>query len=140
MEFEQVTQVWAYHDQPVSGVANYNGRPHKYERQFDDGLDDYTDMFRLTPLDQGLMDLIDQNWETWLKWRAAFDRGECELNSHPQFGQNTAEREASKVAIDERIEALAASSFLVAGLFRYADPSGINQGSQAEWAVAWEMP
>jgi hypothetical protein len=51
-----------YYDGPLNGIANFLGKPHFYERIFDAAQDDYSDMYRLTPVDEPTFRLAMEDW------------------------------------------------------------------------------
>ncbi|SEM73959.1 hypothetical protein SAMN05443254_103494 [Bradyrhizobium sp. OK095] len=84
------TDVWdrvytmnKYYDGPELGVANYLGRPHIYERQFDGERDDYSSRFLLSPIDPNLLSLVRESWEIWLRWESAYREGKTPHKTHP---------------------------------------------------------
>ncbi|MEN3950720.1 hypothetical protein [Iodidimonas sp. SYSU 1G8] len=88
-EDDRVLTIDDYFDQPLKGVAEYRGRPHYYNRQFDRETDAYLDVFILTPLDAEAFELAMAAWGIWLDWKMAFRRGEVPANSHPPHEPET---------------------------------------------------
>ena len=52
MAFERVFTVDDYYDGARSGIAAYQGQPHHYLCEWDESRGDYSDTFRLTPIDE----------------------------------------------------------------------------------------
>jgi hypothetical protein len=67
--FECVFTVTDYCDGPPKGIANYRGKPHFYERVVDEAKDDYSELFRLTPLDAETFRVAMEYWNIWRRWR-----------------------------------------------------------------------
>ena len=44
-ELETVHTITDHYDGPVRGIANYRGRPHYYQRQFDDEADEWSEIY-----------------------------------------------------------------------------------------------
>jgi hypothetical protein len=85
MAFERVYTVWDYHDSPRSGIADYLGKPHYYECEWDAGTDDYSDTFSLKPVDEKTLALALEQWSIWRNWEFAFHRGEKRQETHPKL-------------------------------------------------------
>lgn len=81
MTWECVFTVNDYYDGPRQGVANFNGKPHAYQSEFSDIEEEYTDRFLLMEIDGSTLSLVMESWEIWLRWCAAFHRGEVDLKS-----------------------------------------------------------
>jgi len=60
--WEKVYTVNDYHDGPRLGVANLRGKPHIYQKEFSEALDNYTDSFWLREIDQHLLTLVLEDW------------------------------------------------------------------------------
>ena len=45
------------YDGPRQSLANYQCKPHFYDRVFDQKDDEYSDLYRLTPIDQQILEL-----------------------------------------------------------------------------------
>ena len=80
---EQVYTMTDYYDGPRGGMANYLGRPHLYRSLWADIDHERADVFELFPVDEETFTLAIEDWEIWRRWRAAFDRGEVSVDSHP---------------------------------------------------------
>lgn len=72
-----------YYDGPKQGIADFEGKPHYYEREFDEERDEYSDVFRLTPIADSIFELAMEKSGIWWRWRNAFDSGKVMLDTHP---------------------------------------------------------
>jgi hypothetical protein len=68
---------------PLGGVADYNGKPHVYERLFDEKQDDWSDQYLLKEIDAGLLALALEHHAIFLRWRRAFDEGKADFQTFP---------------------------------------------------------
>ncbi len=84
--FERVYTVYDYWDYPRSGIADCSGDPYFYDREFDNGLDEFSDIYILTPIDQDTLSLALEKRDMWLKWKQGY--GQVEPFAHPAL-QNT---------------------------------------------------
>jgi hypothetical protein len=81
--YERVHTMTDYHDGPRRGIADYGGKPHLYESEWDDQADDYTATFRLSPAPPPVLALALESWDIWLRWEAAFQKGRATQDTHP---------------------------------------------------------
>lgn len=81
--FEVVHTVTDYYDGPRCGIADFDGKPHVYESMWDDGSDNYSDVFRLSPVSDSLFSLALEKWTIWRRWETAFHCGEAPQDTHP---------------------------------------------------------
>jgi hypothetical protein len=82
-DFETVHTMTDFYDGPRGGVANFHGSPHVYESQFSDSINNYTDSFRLSPIADDVFQLALEDWAIWLRWDAAYKRGDTPHKTHP---------------------------------------------------------
>ena len=82
-QFEIVHTMTDYYDGPRGGIADFHGKPHLYESQFSDIVDDYTDIFHLSPVAFDIFPLALEQWAIWLRWEAAYKQRETPLSTHP---------------------------------------------------------
>ena len=96
---EQVFTVHGFYDGPRGGVAHYGGVPHAYRSLFLDYERDadgkrLDDVFLLKRIDSRLFDLALEDWEIFLRWRAAFDAGDVDLSTHPALPKDKPRHDA----------------------------------------------
>ena len=72
-----------YYDGPLKGIADYQGQPHLYERIFDESKDNYSESFRLAPLDAETVHVALEDWAIWQRWELAYHAGRTDLSTHP---------------------------------------------------------
>lgn len=82
IRFETVHTMTDFYDGPRGGVADFCGLPHVYESVFADDAG-YSDKFLLSPISDDLLQLALEEWAIWLRWEAAFHRGETSHETHP---------------------------------------------------------
>ena len=63
--YEHVHTVTEYYDGPRKGIADYRGEPNLYECIFDELKDDYSESFRLAPLDAETFRMAMEDWVIW---------------------------------------------------------------------------
>lgn len=120
-----------YYDGPVFGIVEFRGTPHVYERQWDPALDEYGDLFLLSPIEPGLLALVMEDWEIWLRWDAAFKRGEADVQTHPALPAEQARHQEIQLLIGDRLEAKRG------GPIRQYAALKVEEGA---WWVKWLAP
>jgi hypothetical protein len=102
--WDQIYTVNKYYDGPELGIADYRGKPHIYERQFDGERDDYSERFLLSPIDPELLSLVLENWEIWLRWDSAYRQGNATIKSHPALPEDRQRHEEFSKLIGDRLK------------------------------------
>src|SRR2546421_2606235 len=98
--YETVFTVTDYYDGPRRGLANCQGKPHFYECVFDEGKDEYSDQYRLTPIDEKTFKLAMEDWEIWRRWEIAFHVGKADISSHPALPEDRSRHEELRSILD----------------------------------------
>jgi hypothetical protein len=142
--FERVYCISNYYDGPKEGIANYEGRPHRYLFEWDELADDYAKTFTLAPVDEETMKLALEQWNIWRKWEIAFRRGAVDQKSHPGFGGIDARYDQLKSMLQSRYKQLnrLPQSFYAnfQNDFDAGDPDvGWSTSTKVEWTIA-DMP
>lgn len=106
--YERVHSMLDYFDGPTLGVADFGGKPHVYSRIDRRGSEDET--YILKPVPEGLMPLVLEDWQIWLRWQAAFRAGTTTLETHPALPEDRARHEELWPALEElhRVDLLGA--------------------------------
>jgi hypothetical protein len=115
---------------PLTGAADCGGRPHLYARVFSDIDDEYTNEYRVMEIDRDLLTLLVEDFQIFLRWRAAFDRGATPLDTHPSLSEDRARHEFLKAAIGDRERLVVEKSKIMHPRFR--------RFAEFEFEVMWE--
>jgi len=115
---------------PLTGVADCGGRPHLFERVFSEADDEYADEYRVMEIDRDLLALLVEDFQIFLRWRAAFDGRATPLSSHPALPDEKARHEALKAAIGDRRRLVPEKSKLMNPRFK--------RFAEFEFEVMWE--
>ena len=135
--FNAVLAVHDYHDQPRSGVANFHGTPHYFDCIFDDSADEYSDCYRLTPLNAEAQRAAVENWESFLRWRAAFEAGQTDLSTHPALPEEAAKFEAHWNEIRTALASGKTRSIRARAEFAISAHSRPPFDATTPWQVRW---
>ena len=104
MAWDRVYTVNDFWDRPRFGVADVSGQPHIYESPFNEARDDYEDFYVLSPIEPTLLALVLEDWDIWLRWSDAFDRGEATQETHPALPKDRKRHDELQVAIGKRFK------------------------------------
>jgi hypothetical protein len=115
---DRVHTISDYHDGPRSGIADFAGKPHDYQCEFDDAAQDYSDIFCLTPMDEGTFRLAMEKWSIWLRWEAAFKAGRTSLDTHPALPAERARYQELDQMVNRHVDLARSAAFRVRGRFR----------------------
>lgn len=139
---EIVHTVWDYFDGPLSGIANFNGKPHYFTAVFVEAIDDYDrgdggyGLFRLQPIDAQYFRMAMEDWEIWLRWNKAFHSGSALLETHPALPEDRPRHDHLKAAMRDRLEFDLAKSFDARGRFDHPQ----NSNERWSYEVRWKAP
>jgi hypothetical protein len=87
MPWDRVHTINDVHDLwPLHGLADLDGKPHFYARQFDEDQDEWSKVFLLMPAGPELVALEMERWALWLRWKGAFDlRQASHVTAHDRY-------------------------------------------------------
>jgi hypothetical protein len=139
MQYEQVHVIWDLYDGIRSGIANLDGTPHYFASQYDEGLDDYSDNFKLYPVGPEFMRRAVRNLDIYRAWDRKFRNGETNLETHPGHGGIDAEYDELKSWLDEQVKLLEPLPSLYRAKFRELPdqeelPSGMLHNMEVIWS------
>ena len=129
-DFETVHTMTDYYDGPRGGVADFHGTPHIYESQFSDSLNNYTDSFHLSPIPDSTFQLALEDWAIWLRWDAAFKRGETPHETHPALAIDRERHDELQRLLNGKLAIDPSNLVLATAEFRNLDSS-----LQVRWSV-----
>lgn len=115
--YEEVFTVTDYYDGPRQGIANYIGVPHFYECIFDENKQNYSDLFRLTPLEPSVFQLAMESWSIWERWESAFRAGRANRDSHPALPEDRPRYEELERVLDSVLKTDMAKCIVRKGSF-----------------------
>jgi hypothetical protein len=67
----------------IEGIAGHNGKGYYFKCIFSNDVDDWTDVYELTLLNDHIFKLTLENWEYWKNWLGKFDKRVSSEISHP---------------------------------------------------------
>ena len=102
--WETVHSILDYWDGPISGVADKGGAPHAFRRRWIVEADDWGSEYLVRPIDAETLALVVEDWAIWERWRAAFDRGQVGLDTHPALPPERARKSDLQRALAGRLD------------------------------------
>ncbi|HXB23809.1 MAG TPA: hypothetical protein VNV25_03700 [Gemmatimonadaceae bacterium] len=86
--YETVYAWPVYWDGPREGVADFEGRPHRFVADWNAAEDDYADTFSLYPIDAATLRIAVDQWTIWRRWVAARRAGATSDDTHPALPED----------------------------------------------------
>jgi hypothetical protein len=139
-DHEEVFTVTEYYDGPRQGVANFKGQPHFYDCVFDEGRNDYSNLFALTPVSAHIFDLAREDWAIWERWEAAFYAGNTTRESHPALPQDRVRHEEIRAILGSALKTNKETCTVQAGLFEVLGSPTLPKGVIRPLKVKWTEP
>jgi hypothetical protein len=128
--YETVFTVTDYWDGPRQGIANYLGTPHFYECVFDKAKQDYSQLFRLTPIGPEIFQMAMEDWAIWEQWKSAFHAGTVDVKTHPALPHETERHEELKRTLDKVLVTDQTKAITRLGQFQVL---GVMRTLQVKW-------
>lgn len=101
--FEPIHTVDDVHDAwPLQGIADFGGKPHAFERRFDEERDDYAPDYALWPIDEETFRWALERASIFDRWREAVDDRRTGYETHPALPEERARYEELKALLGER--------------------------------------
>jgi len=138
MTFEKVQTVGVYWDGVRTGTANFRGAPHYFDCRFDEGADEYSDVYQLYPVDSEFMERELRLWAIFRAWEDSFHRGLLSVETHPGHGGVDQEYDDLRRWMDNSIRLLEPLPEQHTATFRVAaGQESVPRGVLRELEVAW---
>jgi hypothetical protein len=133
---DKVFAIFDYQDGPRSGIANFHGAPYFFDCIFDEKRDRYSDVFLLIPLEPQVFEAAMENWRIFLRWRASFDAGKVNRDTHPALPEDRVKYEETQSIVNQAVSAGREKASCLTGHF---DPAGdsIPRDVLTPWQVGW---
>ena len=126
-----------YYDGPRQGIANFHGLPHFYDCIF---VDDYTNLYQLTPVSEETFHLAMEDWVIWERWNRAFRAGEVAEEFHPALPADHDRHMHLQSLLRERIKTDNERCVIRVGAFASASTAAPTKGILVNLVVRWSEP
>jgi len=131
---EIVYSVFDYWDGPRSGVADFYGKPHFYQGIFDEVADEWSDVYHLSPVVEGVVPLTAEEWQDWYWWKHDFGQGKALVAERPDIYARYAPIEGM---LFQAFTNSPVTTMEAVGKFeKFTDPSALLQ-TVPLWRVHW---
>ena len=81
--YERVHTMTDYYDGPRQGIADFEGAPHLYVSEWDDGADLDATTFKLSSVEPRVLALALEAWCIWRRWETALHQRRTNPKTHP---------------------------------------------------------
>ena len=93
-KWETVHTVEDFFDRPRSGFADYDGRPHAYECEWDEAADDWCSTYLLSPVTDQQLTWAKESYGIFERWLAAYHGGSLtDRDNHPALHSDRSRRD-----------------------------------------------
>jgi hypothetical protein len=134
MNGDRVLTMNDWYDGPRLGVAELDGAPHIYEREFERSTDEYADTYFLSPIGAELLALLLEDWAIWCRWHEAYRRGDVALETHPALPAERARHEELAALIGDSLRTDPRNRHRYRGRFETPpDSRGTWSGARVLW-------
>ena len=138
--FEEVFTVMDYYDSPRKGIANFRGQPHFYDCIFSETEDEYSELYRLTPISKHILDLANEDWEIWQRWESAYYAGSTSLESHPCLPQDRKRHDEIRSVLDPVLKTGSENFIVQVGTFEVIGTPILSKSKLRPLQVQWSDP
>lgn len=132
-----------YCDQPREGVADFNGQPHYFRCVFDEQEDEWSNIYLLKPLDTDTFSLLIEDWNIWLRWQSAYEKGQAKMETHPALPEDRERHAEIKSVLANRLGVESDRDIKAEGRFVIKElkkEGGHISPVYAGWGVIWHTP
>jgi hypothetical protein len=125
-DYEIVHTISDWYDGAIAGIANLNGKPHYYEKYWQEGENFWSDTYFLKPLDDETFALAMEDWKIWLRWEKAFKEGKTTQETHPALPKERQRHEELSQILAERLVVIPEKSMKATAEFTYGQPTQVK--------------
>jgi hypothetical protein len=129
-----------YYDGPRKGIADFQGRPHLYESQWDHVVDDYASKFRLSPVEPAVFVLAMESWRIWRRWETAFHEGQTTHETHPALPEDRARSQELDRLLEPVLRIDETNVVWARGEFKVRKDADYSGKGFAPLQVRWTLP
>ena len=104
MQWEPVLTVHDYFDGPRKGIARYRGGAHAYMCGWDDQIDDWRRVFLLSPIDDGQLSAVKEDWLIWRRFQKHHASGTLQAGDrHPALAADWPRHEQLAEVVEQAL-------------------------------------
>jgi hypothetical protein len=103
-DWEAVFTVHYYFDGPRIGIASYQGMPHAYICEWDQAADDWSPVYRLSPISPEQLSVVREDWEIWQRYQASFHAGSLQTGDvEPALAEDWPRHKVLRCKVEEAL-------------------------------------
>jgi hypothetical protein len=136
--FEKVYWTSGSHDGPGDGVADFNGVPHYFAAEWDEGKDNYAEVVRLTPISTQILRLVVERQEIEERWWAAYYGGTAPVETRPALPPERERYDKIQTILPNELTTRAKPVVRARGEFRRESDQVQSGKLFFTWEVKWE--
>ena len=137
-DYERVHTMTDYYDGPRKGIADFGGRPHLYESEWDDDADDWASTFKLSPVEPRVLALALEAWGIWRRWETAFHQGRTSRETHPVLPEDKSRSEELHEILERELKIEEHGFVRARGYFKPLEDPSWNGFGWRPLQVKWE--
>lgn len=112
-----------WYDGAREGIASFNGEPHYYKCEWDEGQNNYAETYQLQKIDDETFMLVIEDWNIWLEWEKAFNKGETTQETHPTLPKDKDRHKILQKILKRKLVLDKDKSFRAKAEFTYGKPT-----------------
>ncbi len=124
--YELVHTITDWYDGARGGVADLNGEPHYYENHWNEGEDNWSEIYLLKPLDAETFAFAMEDWQIWLRWEQSFREGKTTQETHPALPKERQRHDELEKILAERLIVVPETSVKATAEFVYGQPTKVK--------------
>lgn len=136
--YELVHTVTEYWDRPRKGIADFEGRPHFYDCEFDEAMDEWSDTYRLSPVPDDVLAPALEAGEISRRWEIAWHQGRPDARTVSVLAEDTERAEELRVVLEGRLRVDGWQFVRALGDFKRRDEPGTIGIGQRLFQVRWK--
>lgn len=127
-----------YYDGPRKGIADFEGRPHLYESEWDDNGDDWAPIYTLSPVEPHVFALALESWAIWKRWEMALHEGRTTAETHPALPEDRSRNDELQEILDRELKTAAHGVVRARAEFKTLDDPSWSGIGGSPLQVRWE--
>jgi hypothetical protein len=136
--FEHIFVETDWYDGPRAGIANVNGRPHRFLSEFDESSG-YLDTFLVWPIDAEELALEQEQWQIYVEWNQQYQTGTVDASSHPGHSGTNKRWDELATLLEPRRQSIPANAKRAKAQLRFPDRRDCNANSSPRYQLSWAL-
>jgi len=125
---------YEWYDGPKMGVADFNGNPYYFESEWNHLNDSkIIEIFRLSPVNEELLELSKESWSIWKRWENAFKKKQIEKSTHPYLPEDKIKGEKINEKLKKQLKLDKSNFFKMYAEFKPEEGIIENSGILVKW-------